>query len=314
MTDIWRFTDAVLPGRDAARISISDLAIQAGVTAVLGQSGAGKSSLLGLLADFESPASGEIRFDVAAVGNNEHCPVRFWSPQDFGLWSHLSVQEHIEVVQIASDTRSAIDWLQLFDLDALAQSRPRELSMGEKSRLSVLRALASQARCVILDEPLAHVDEARVDRYWQVLESQVKETQATCVFSTHDAICVRRFADHCVCLEDGQVAFAGPVATVLFEPPSEATAWLLGPANFFSEKQRACLFEQESVPVCIRPDELRIVFEPDGFGIRSTRRIAGAYAVELEGDQAPTVFLDELPKRGGRLVFEPSPLRQAAGR
>jgi iron(III) transport system ATP-binding protein len=309
MTAIWELKNVTLRGKPDARLSIENLQIAAGVTAVLGQSGAGKSSLLSLLAGFESASSGQVSFSTSVSKTDDSFPPRFWSPQDQGLWSHLTVLEHVEVVQVATDNRSAIDWLKMFDLDLLSQSMPGELSLGERSRLAVLRALASQTRCLILDEPLTHVDEARVDRYWQVVEDHVKATQSTCVFSSHDAVCVRRFADNCICLENGKVAFSGSTTSLYFDPPTESTAWLLGPANFDPMRALGSFLESDDVPNCIRPEELRLVAADDGHVVRSSRPISGAHAALLDQPSGTTVYVADRPTNHGRLVFEPSPAR-----
>ena len=315
MTAIWRLRDVALRGRQSDRLSVSELEIGPGVVAVLGQSGAGKSSLLGLLAGFESPARGRVDFDAGGFDTQKRSrPDRFWSPQDHGLWSHLTVREHIEVVQVRDDQRSAIDWLRLFDLEGLAGSMPGELSMGERSRLSVLRALASQAQCLVMDEPLAHVDEARVDRYWQVLERHIADTNATFVFSTHDAVCVRRFADRCVCLEQGRVAYFGETNSLYFEPPSESTAWLLGPANLVGTSGFEQLLEVGDLPICLRPHEIRFVPDTDGRRVHSTRRINGGYAVVFDAEDGPTIYLAQEPSGAGRLEFEAAAARNATNR
>lgn len=315
MTAIWKLNDVALRGRNGDRLSVPSLEIGSGVVAVLGQSGAGKSSLLGLLSGFESPARGRVDFEAGGFGKQERSrPDRFWSPQDHGLWSHLTVREHIEVVQVRDDQRSAIDWLRLFDLEGLVGSTPGELSMGERSRLSVLRSLASQAQCLVMDEPLAHVDKARADRYWQVLERHVVETHATLVFSMHDAVCVLRFADRCVCLEQGRVAYFGDTNSLYFEPPSESTAWLLGPANLVGTSGFERLLELGDLPKCVRPEELRFVPTADGRRVHSTRRINGGYAVVFDAEDGPTIYLAQEPSGAGRLVFEASAGRNTTNR
>ena len=297
MNTLWQLNDITLSGRKASRLSIPLLDVQPGVTAVLGQSGAGKSSLLGLLADFEPPASGSLQFHGATNSNR---PSRYWSPQDHGLWPHLSVHDHIDVVRVKQEdsnsplAKSCDEWIELFDLQALASSLPGELSMGERSRLSVLRAIASQAECLIMDEPLAHVDVARLDSYWQIVEQHISQTKTSLVFSTHDESCVRRFADHCICLENGQLAFTGSARSLYLEPPTESLAWLLGPANFSATSDFDFLQRDpgHSLPKCIRPEELRFETDDQGRDVKSVRDVGGAFATVLDGMERP-VFLNE---------------------
>ena len=133
-----------LAGRDRPRVNEASLEISAGVTAVLGSSGAGKSSVLGLLAGFEQPDAGIVEFAVPE--SSADLPL-FWSPQDDGLWPHLTVEQHIDFVlsSKAKVERTAIHWFERFSLCDLHDSLPESLSQGERSRLAITRALASQA-------------------------------------------------------------------------------------------------------------------------------------------------------------------------
>src|ERR1043166_6290778 len=92
---LWKLERVFLQGDYRPRLRDVTLEIRPGVTAVIGQSGAGKTSLLNLLVGFEKPDRGSIspihRFADSPI------PV-FWTPQDDGLWPHLSVSEHLETV------------------------------------------------------------------------------------------------------------------------------------------------------------------------------------------------------------------------
>ena len=118
---LWQLANVSLAPNRLRDVTV---AIHPGITAVVGHSGAGKTSLLNLLVDFEKPDHGTIQHTL---------PV-FWSPQDAGLWPHLTVREHIAAVGGAADV------LAVFDLTERADCRPAVLSQGECSRLAVARA------------------------------------------------------------------------------------------------------------------------------------------------------------------------------
>jgi iron(III) transport system ATP-binding protein len=159
MSDIlWQLNRAGL----ARRLSDISLSIQSGVTAVLGHSGAGKTSLLNLLVQFEPPDTGSL--DAQFDRGTHRIPI-FWVPSDGGLWPHLTVAEHIAAVIASSPNDAETNrWLEEFDLTNRRDSRPDTLSAGEQARLAVARALASDAAVLGMDVPLVHVDPSRVGK------------------------------------------------------------------------------------------------------------------------------------------------------
>jgi iron(III) transport system ATP-binding protein len=100
-TGIWRLTDVTLAGRSRPRLDAVTLTIPPGVTAVLGESGAGKTSLLNLLVGFERPSSGRVDRSTNAS--------LFWSPPDHGLWPHQTVREHLESVRPQASAHQRAD-------------------------------------------------------------------------------------------------------------------------------------------------------------------------------------------------------------
>ena len=92
---LWRLSGVRLGGNSPARLQDISLEIREGVTAVLGCSGAGKTSLLNLLVGFEAPDGGGIS---AALPTQGHSLPLYWAPQNGGLWPHLTVRRHLEAV------------------------------------------------------------------------------------------------------------------------------------------------------------------------------------------------------------------------
>lgn len=288
---VWNLKDIVLDGRISPRLDGVSLEIPGGVTAVMGASGAGKSSLLGLLTDFEKPKAGSVQFH--APDSSENLPI-FWSPQDLGLWPHLSLQQHIEYVrpQKPRDDRSITQWLEQFGLQTLKDSLPELLSLGERSRLALARALASEASVLVLDEPMVHVDPLMAHQYWRIVDEHIKRLSCTVVFSTHDPDAVLKYAQHVICLLSGSVSYCGPVETLFVKPPTRELAWLLGPCNWFSrmpdernlpldalthDKQRSNAGVENTRSRCIRPAQLELC--PDTLGRFSVESIVKAATV-----------------------------------
>ena len=231
----------------AERLRDISLAIPPGVSAVLGWSGAGKTSLLNVLVGFEKPARGI--FD----GPRSY----YWSPQNHGLWPHCTAREHLTLVH-ATEARCG-ELLGAFDLTDRALARPHELSEGERARLSVARALATQAKVLVLDEPLAHVDPARLGKYWSVIRQNLAAENRSLVFSTHQPEVVLSEAQYVICLRAGEVLHAGSVTETYANPPNREVMECLGPGNWFTPEE-ADLWLDEPIDFarCFRPEQIEI--------------------------------------------------------
>lgn len=231
----------------AGRLRDVSLTIPLGVTAVLGWSGAGKTSLLNILVGFEKPEQGIL----------DGPRTFYWSPQGNALWPHATVREHLETVQCPFNRID--DLLTAFDLSERSAVRPAELSEGERSRLSVLRALAAPAKVLVMDEPLSHVDPVRVGRYWSFIRSVLEADGRSLVFSTHSPEAAMSQAEYVVCLREGRVLHSGAIAEAYANPPTVEVMECLGPGNWLTP-QEAGLWLDETIAEarCFRPEQIAI--------------------------------------------------------
>jgi len=336
---LWRL-DAVTLGRGARpRLAEVSAEIREGVTAVLGSSGAGKTSLLNLLVGYERPDQGHL---TVSVPSGDHPLPVYWVPQNGGLWPHLTALDHIELAMPAAPSRrfqtfgrvnrppvTGIDpsegvepsggterkppeyppegvkpsggigvepsggiapsggeaeaLLAAFDIKSRASSRPDELSEGERARLAVARALASGAAVLVMDEPLASVDVARVGRYWEVIREHLRASGASLVFATHSPEAVLAEADRVICLREGRGFYDGPVADLYWRPRTREEADCLGAANWLNtEEARLWLGREEAAPRCFRPEQIAVDRSNGGPCLVQSSRFKGSVAeVEL---------------------------------
>jgi ABC-type multidrug transport system ATPase subunit len=256
---IWKLDAVSLEPNRLHNISLN---IFPGVTAVIGWSGAGKTSLLNLLVGFEIPSRGRI---TGGVENSA------WVPQNDGLWSHSTAREHLEIANGFKDDVEPL--LAAFDLEHKADARPDELSEGEQSRLLIARALASESPVLVMDEPLVHVDPARSAKYWQLIRDYVSRTGASLVFSTHVPETALAEATQVVCLKAGTVVHEGLVADLYAKPATPELMSFLGPGNWLEpDEAKRWLGTTLDTSRCIRPEQLLISsVENGGLEVESAR-------------------------------------------
>lgn len=260
-TPLWSISNATLAGRVHPRLAGVTSSIPAGVTAIIGDSGAGKTSLLNLLTGFERPSEGTVQFHGDA-GGRLPC---FAAPQDDGLWPGVAVRRHLELVAPDPDAALVDSLLENFDLRPLEDAMPESLSRGEAGRVAIARALAVNARVLILDEPLSHVDSTRRAFYWDRLIAHCERHETSVVFASHEPADILRFANHVIVVQQGRITFDGPTPELYLRPPNAALAGLLGPANWFDPADPTVRQTYDfTEKTCVRPE--RLVLEPTATG------------------------------------------------
>jgi molybdate transport system ATP-binding protein len=187
------------------------------VTALVGPSGSGKTSILSLLAGLRRPDQGLIRLDGrvlcdTAAGVNLLPEARRvgYVFQDHLLFPHLSVRRNL-LYGWRRRPREArpLDPGRVFrvlELDELLDRLPHTLSGGQRQRVALGRALLCGPQVLLLDEPLASVDDALKDRVLDYVENVLREWQVPTLYVTHNAAEVQRLARRVVRLEGGKVA------------------------------------------------------------------------------------------------------------
>ncbi len=254
MSDVLWTMESVCLGPASRRLDGLTGVIRAGTTVILGESGAGKSSLLSLLAGLERPDRGRLRRCFSACSGR--VPV-YWAPQGGGLWPHLTVLQHL--LAVGKDENSADKLLAQFGLTGRRAARPAELSQGERARLSLARALAVPAQVLLFDEPLNHVDSPRRASGWTVIREFLRETGTHLVLATHEPPVALRLADDLLCLENGRIIWQGDVRVLYRDPPDERRGRLLGPLNWLTPDDCAVWELEYGRSNAVRPEQLAVV-------------------------------------------------------
>lgn len=197
-----------------------------GVTALFGPSGCGKTSVLRCLAGLNRIADGHCAIDGDVWQDGARFTPAHRRPigyvfQEPSLFPHMSVARNLlyGAPQEASARSIGYDEvIDLFGLARLLERSPRNLSGGERQRVALGRALLSQPRLLLMDEPLSALDAVAKDEILPYLERLHAQLALPVVYVTHDIREVERLADHLVLMEKGRVAAAGPLGELQSDP------------------------------------------------------------------------------------------------
>jgi molybdate transport system ATP-binding protein len=198
-----------------------------GLTALFGRSGAGKSTLINIVAGLIRPQRGRVIVDGQPLVDTErgifvpkHKRRVGYVFQDSRLFPHLNVRQNLLYGRwfVSGTGGAAGDFdsvIELLDVGALLQRRPDSLSGGEKQRVAIGRALLAKPRLVLMDEPLASLDEARRAEILPYIERLRDEAGVPILYVSHSVAEVARIATTVVILGGGKVVAVGPVAETL---------------------------------------------------------------------------------------------------
>jgi iron(III) transport system ATP-binding protein len=216
-----------------------DLDVEPGsLTAVLGLSGCGKTTLLRVIAGFERAEGGRVALAGHTLddGGTYVAPEKRgvgYVPQEGALFPHLTVQENVGFGLSRRERRgeAVAALLEMVGISALASRLPHQLSGGEQQRVALARALARRPQALLLDEPFSSLDASLRNRVREEVHTLLREQGVTTVLVTHDQEEALSLADTVAVLRDGRIVQQGTPAE-LYERPSDARlAGFLGAVN-----------------------------------------------------------------------------------
>src|SRR3990170_5785122 len=206
--------------REAVR-GISFCAEKGQLLALLGPSGCGKTTTLRMIAGLETPDDGEIWIEgalascgrkVAISQKQRHIGMVF---QDLALWPHMTVYENIEFGLkanglIRAQRRKKIEAvLNKVNMHKYAREYPGRLSGGQQQLIAIARAIVTEPKLLLMDEPLSSIDVKLREDIRQEIKRIQRETQITTVYVTHDQEDAFLLADQVVVMDAGRVEQVG---------------------------------------------------------------------------------------------------------
>lgn len=210
-----------------------DLALNAsfqvppGITALFGPSGAGKTTIVNAIAGLMRPDHCRITLDDTVLTDTD--ARQFLPPyrrrigyvfQEARLFPHLSVRQNLLYGRRFCRQQGADPALiiEMLGIGRLLDRRPGTLSGGERQRVSLGRAILSNPLLLLMDEPLAALDQARKDEILPYLERMRDETRLPILYVSHAPAEIARLANQIVLLKSGRVVAAGRAAEILSDP------------------------------------------------------------------------------------------------
>ncbi|CUN14890.1 MULTISPECIES: spermidine/putrescine ABC transporter ATP-binding protein [Turicibacter] len=254
---------------------------------LLGPSGCGKTTLLRIIGGFDTPTSGEVKFDgkdlIQIPSYKREINTVF---QKYALFPHLNVFDNIAFglrmkkvpeSEVKERVNRMLKMVKLFDY---ANRRIDSLSGGQQQRIAIARALVNRPKVLLLDEPLGALDlKLRQDMQYELKEIQ-REMGITFIFVTHDQEEALTMSDTIVVLNDGLIQQIGTPVDIYNEPRNRFVANFIGESNIvrgvmledykveFENHVFECVDRgynaNEVVDIVIRPEDLQIVSKDKG--------------------------------------------------
>ena len=227
-----------------------------GLTALLGPSGGGKSTLLRIIAGLEFPDSGEIEIEGKAATwlAPQKRSVGFVF-QHYAAFKHLSVYRNVAFgLEIRKRPKAEIrkrvtELLELVHLENFADRLPSQLSGGQRQRMALARALAVQPEVLLLDEPFGALDAQVRKELRDWLRNLHDEVNVTTIFVTHDQEEALEVADEIVVINDGRIEQIGSPTDLYDHPANDFVMGFLGPVTRLNGE-------------LIRPHDIEVLRDP----------------------------------------------------
>jgi len=292
-------------------VALDDVSLQVpqgALTALLGPSGGGKSTLLRVIAGLETPDAGRV---LISGEDATQTPARARGVgfvfQHYAAFKHMTVRDNVafglKIRKRPKDelARRVDELLELVHLEGFAERYPAQLSGGQRQRMALARALAVEPRVLLLDEPFGALD-ARVReelRAW--LRRLHDEVHVTTVFVTHDQEEAMEVAEQIVVLNEGRIEQVGSPRDLYERPASQFVMSFVGPVAKLDEG-------------LVRPHDLEIELEPVpggreaivervshlGFEVRLELALADGAPLSVQTTRARA---DELELEAGQIVW-----------
>lgn len=225
------------------KVAVNDVSLsiyKGELFSLLGHSGCGKTTLLRMLAGFESPTSGKIFIDGIDMTDTPAYkrPVSMVF-QSYALFPHMTVEQNVAfgLIQEGMNSREIQErvnvYLKLVQMSGYEKRKPNQLSGGERQRVALARSLVKQPKLVLLDEPLAALDKKLRERTQLELVNIQEKVGVTFVMVSHDQEEAMTMSTRIGVMNEGRIFQVGGPTEVYEYPNSKYVANFIGSVNLF---------------------------------------------------------------------------------
>ncbi|MDR1235801.1 MAG: polyamine ABC transporter ATP-binding protein [Holosporaceae bacterium] len=225
------------------RVAVNDVSLsiyRGELFSLLGRSGCGKTTLLRMLAGFESPTSGKIFIDGVDMTDTPAYkrPVSMVF-QSYALFPHMTVEQNIAFGLIQeglpkNEIRERVnEYLELVQMSGYERRKPGQLSGGERQRVALARSLVKQPKLVLLDEPLAALDKKLRERTQLELVNIQEKVGVTFIMVSHDQEEAMTMSSRIGLMNEGRILQVGGPTEIYEYPNSKYVANFIGSVNLF---------------------------------------------------------------------------------
>ena len=273
----------------------------------IGPSGCGKTTTLKLMNKLISPTSGEIYIDDKPISKEDPIKLRRnigYVIQSIGLFPHLTIRENIELIPKLKKEKSheeieksTIELMNMVGLNPneFLDKYPSELSGGQQQRIGLVRAIATDAEIILMDEPFSALDPITRTQLQEWLYSLQEELKKTIVFVTHDMDEALKLADKICIMKDGKIQQYDTVENLLRNPVNEFVKNFIGSDRLWNApeyiKAKDIMIQN---PVCVQGSRTVI----QGMEIMRTNKVDSLLVKDKEDNFLGIVTVKELRRNG----------------
>ena len=295
-----RFDDVV------AVDSVSFKLMPGEVLSILGASGCGKTTLLRLIAGFESLDSGELLIQpgLRSDATNHLAPERRnigMVFQEYALFPHLTVAQNVEFGlsgMLKEEQRSrSLEALELVRLTNLATRYPHELSGGQQQRVALARTLAPSPTAILMDEPFSNLDAGMRQDVRQEVEAILRDKGIAAIFVTHDREEAFAFADRVGVMSEGRLEQVDAPEQLYRTPISPQVARIVGECDFLAGVVQGKAIVTDIGPLPFECEEEQVA---DGTEMQLMVR---PQDMDVIADESGDCVIEAMEYRGGETVL-----------